>query len=248
MWKLSDGRNRLWGNLDLALVGGATLSKSLIQLSVDGWGCVPSQLFGLKPNHGRVNGDLLQKDLCQTAEFNVLDSMAGHCQPTPLLVTPGHAQTSLVQSLVGSLLLSPGSWCAQGFVCAVQEYVSLVLWKFCNQIPLASKVKCPGGSQSLSRSPDVGKPVMGLELSQQCENSFDKIVPQSVGRLLSDSMVGHTRRASHVCCSQSPYPNTRPLLTDASTGDIQTLKGKSGSVSCGVPASLVPTRFCLSHS
>ena len=76
-------------------------------------------------------------------------------------MTPGHAQTSLVQSLVGSLLLSPGSWCAQGFVCAVQEYVSLVLWKFCNQIPLTSKVKCPGGSQSLFRSPDVGKPVMG---------------------------------------------------------------------------------------
>ena len=71
MWKFSDGRNRLWGNLDLALVGGATLSKSLIQLSVDGWGCVPSQLFGLKPNYDSVNGDLLQKDLGQTAEFSV---------------------------------------------------------------------------------------------------------------------------------------------------------------------------------
>ena len=86
--------------------------------------------------------------------------MAGHCQLTPLLVTPGHIQT-LVQSLVRSLLLSPGSWCAQGFVHAVQEYVSLVLWKFGNQIPLASKVKFPEGSQSLSRSPDAGKPVVG---------------------------------------------------------------------------------------
>ena len=161
--KLSDRRNWLRGNLGLALVGGAMLSKSLIQLSVDGWGCVPSQLFGLKPNYGRVNGgngNLLQKDLCQTTEFSVPDSMAGHCQLTPLLVPPGHTQT-LVQSLVRSLLLSPWSWRAQGFVRAVQEYVSLVLWKFCNQIPLASKVKFPGGSQSLSRSPDVGKPVVG---------------------------------------------------------------------------------------
>ena len=35
-----------------------------------------------------------------------------------------------------------------GFVCTLQESVSPVLWKFCNQIPLAFKVKFPGGSQS----------------------------------------------------------------------------------------------------
>ena len=34
------------------------------------------------------------------------------------------------QSLVGSLLLSPGSWCAQGSVCALQESVSPFLTKF----------------------------------------------------------------------------------------------------------------------
>ena len=41
-------------------------SKSLIQFSVDGPGCVPSLLFDLRPNYGRGNednGDLLQKDL-----------------------------------------------------------------------------------------------------------------------------------------------------------------------------------------
>ena len=43
---------------------------------------------------------------------------------------PGHSRASLGQSLVGSLLLSPGSWCAQGSVCACQESVSPVLWKF----------------------------------------------------------------------------------------------------------------------
>ena len=34
------------------------------------------------------------------------------------------------QSLVGSLLLSPGSQCAQGSVYALKESVSPVLWKF----------------------------------------------------------------------------------------------------------------------
>ena len=33
------------GKLGLLLMGGAMLSKSLIQYSVDGWSCVPSLLF-----------------------------------------------------------------------------------------------------------------------------------------------------------------------------------------------------------
>ena len=44
------------------------LSKSLIQFSVDGWGCVPSLLFDLRPNYGggnEDNGDLLQKVPCR---------------------------------------------------------------------------------------------------------------------------------------------------------------------------------------
>ena len=40
-------------------------------------------------------------------------------------------RASLSQSLVGSLLLSPGFWCTQGFVCALQKSVSPVLCKFC---------------------------------------------------------------------------------------------------------------------
>ena len=54
---------------------------------------------------------------------------AGHHRYMPLPETPGHSQTSLGQSLVGSLLLSPGSWCAPGSVCALQESVSPVLYK-----------------------------------------------------------------------------------------------------------------------
>ena len=39
------GERKLRWKLGLILMGGAMLSKSLIQLSVDGWGCVPSLLF-----------------------------------------------------------------------------------------------------------------------------------------------------------------------------------------------------------
>ena len=54
-----------------------------------------------------------------TAALSAPNPSAGHCQPMPLLETSGHSQASLGQSLVGSLLLSPGSWCAQGSVCAL---------------------------------------------------------------------------------------------------------------------------------
>ena len=53
---------------DLHLMEGAMLSKSLIQFSVDGWGCVPSLLFDLRPNSyggNEDNGNLLHRKLDQ---------------------------------------------------------------------------------------------------------------------------------------------------------------------------------------
>ena len=47
------------------------------------------------------------------AALSAPDPVAGHCPPTPVPETPGHSQASLDQSLLGSLLLSPGSWCTQ---------------------------------------------------------------------------------------------------------------------------------------
>ena len=44
-----------------------------------------------------------------TATLSAPNPAAGHRQPMPLPETPGHSQASLSQSLVGSLLLSPGS-------------------------------------------------------------------------------------------------------------------------------------------
>ena len=53
--KLPDGRDWLRGKLGLVLMGGAMLSKSLIQFSVDGRSCFPSLLFDLRPNYGGGN-------------------------------------------------------------------------------------------------------------------------------------------------------------------------------------------------
>ena len=51
----------------LVLMGGAVLSKTLIQFSVDGQGCVPSLLFDLKPSYSggnEDNGDIPQEVPC----------------------------------------------------------------------------------------------------------------------------------------------------------------------------------------
>ena len=88
------------------------LSKSLIQFSIEGLGCVPSLLFDLRPNYGggnEDNGNLIQRSHAHSGTLSVPNPTAGHCRPTPLPETPGHSQTSLSQTLVGSLLLSPGS-------------------------------------------------------------------------------------------------------------------------------------------
>ena len=101
----------------------------------------------------------------RTFAFSAYDPTEGHSRPMPPLEMPGHSQASLAQSPVGTLLLCPGSWCSHAFVCALQESVSPVLWKFYNQIPLAPKVKLPGGSQSLCQISRLGHLFWVLELS-----------------------------------------------------------------------------------
>ena len=89
--------------------------------------------------------------------------------PMPLLETPGYSQASLGQSLVGSLLLSPGSWCTQGSVWALQESIFQALCKvwqlfggvngdllqedlLCTQV-CCTQSPCPCGSPLLSPLP-----------------------------------------------------------------------------------------------
>ena len=65
-----------------------------------------------------------------------------------------------------SFLLAPG---VQKAVCALEESVSPVLLKFCNQVPLAFKVKFPGCSESLCCLYRLGNLFSVLELSFQQE-------------------------------------------------------------------------------
>ena len=67
--------------LGVVLMGGAMLSKSLIQFSVDGQCCVPFLLFDLRPNYGggnEDNGELLQKVHACTATQSAPDPAADH--------------------------------------------------------------------------------------------------------------------------------------------------------------------------
>ena len=188
-------RHWLWGKLGLVLMGRAMLRKSLIHISFDGWGCVPSLLLGLRSNYGKLNegnSDLLQRTCVFTVVFSATDPAAGHCHPMPPLETSGHSQASLAQSLMGTLLLSPGSCCTQGFVCALQVSVSPVLWKFCNQIlssvPTGLQSQIPLGFSVPLLDPQIWKTVVGPRTFLTvweflwC-NCF-------VGRLLGSSVVG----------------------------------------------------------
>ena len=122
LWKFPDGGD-LWGHLGklgLVLMGKDMLSKSLIQFSIDDGGCFPSLLF----LWGQTMVEVMKITVISfkmshacTATLSAPNAAAGQHWPMPLPETPGHSWVNLGQFLVGSLLLSPGSWCAQGYFC-----------------------------------------------------------------------------------------------------------------------------------
>ena len=96
-------------------------------------GCIPSLLFALRPNMVevmKIMATSFKRFHASIAAISAPNPAAGHHWPMSLPGIPGHSQVGLSQPLVGSLLLSPGSWCALAFVCALQESVSPVLCKF----------------------------------------------------------------------------------------------------------------------
>ena len=102
--------------MGLVLMGGAMLSKSLIQFSVDGWVYVPSLLFTWGQTMVEVKKIMatsFKRSYAHTATLSAPNKAAGHQRPMPPPESPGHLRASLGQSLVGSLLLFPGSWCTQ---------------------------------------------------------------------------------------------------------------------------------------
>ena len=97
LWKLPDGRNWLKGKLVRVLMGGTMLSKSLIQFSVDGWGCVPSLLFTWGQTMVEVMKIMVtsfKRSYAWTATLSAPNPAASHW-PMPPPETPGHLQASL---------------------------------------------------------------------------------------------------------------------------------------------------------
>ena len=125
LWKLPYGRDWLREKLGLVLMGGAMLSKSLIQFSIDGESCLPSLLFTWGQTMVEVMKIMVtsfKRSRACTAILRDPNPAAGHHRPMPLLETPGYSQASLSQSLVRSLLLSPGSWCTRFCLCPPRVY------------------------------------------------------------------------------------------------------------------------------
>ena len=72
----------------------------------------------------RIMGTSFRRSHTRTAAPSAPDPAAGHHRPTCLLEMSKHSWASLGQSLSELLLLFPGSWSVQGFVCVLQESVS----------------------------------------------------------------------------------------------------------------------------
>ena len=104
-------RDWLRGKPCLVLMGRAMLSKSLIQFSVDGWGCVPSLLFDLWSNYSggnEDNGDLFQKVPC----IHCHTQCPQYCT-RPLLIHASARDTWMLTSKSGSVscrVTAPFSW------------------------------------------------------------------------------------------------------------------------------------------
>ena len=113
-------------------MGKAMLSKSLIQFSVDGRGCVSSLLFDLRPNYcggNEDNGDLLQK----VPYMHCLTQCPQPCsRPPPTHTSAGDSWTHTGKSgSVSCWVTAPFSWVLvhKVLLCPLRIYFP-VLFKF----------------------------------------------------------------------------------------------------------------------
>ena len=106
--------------MENCVLGGAMLSKSLTQFSVDGRDCVPSLWFDLSPNYGGGKEDnhcLFKRcgALLHSVPVTLQQATANPRLCWRLLDTPGQVWVSLLWHHC-SFLLGPG---AQGSVCTL---------------------------------------------------------------------------------------------------------------------------------
>ena len=142
-------------------MGEATLSKSLIQFSIDG-----QSSFDL----GQTMVELMKIIFLQKIPCRHCCTQCPQPCSRPLLTQASTRDSWILMGKSRSVscgVTAPFSWVLvhTWFCFALQEFAFLVLWKFCNQIPLASKVRFPTGSQSLWQIPRLGTLFWALELN-----------------------------------------------------------------------------------
>jgi len=104
----------------------------------------------------KLQEGLCQEEPSQLAAASAATPVVSPCWPTPPQEAFQRCQVVLVQFPVGSLLLSSESWCAQDFVCALQEW-SLCIPQTCGS-PI-TKSCCTSSPDSLGiPSPFVRSP------------------------------------------------------------------------------------------
>ena len=170
----------------------------------------------------------------RTVVFSAPYPMASHCWSTSPPETPGHSQASLVQSLFGSLLLSSGSWCTPRFCLCPPR----VLPQSCGSSVIISH--WPSNSNSLGvLSPFTGSP--GWEI---CGPRTFATVWEILWYNCSP-VCGLSAQWFYGGAHMPPLPgllqpeslSSQQATVDPCLHRRQTLKGRSGSVSCGVPGS-----------
>ena len=107
-------------------------------------------------------------------------------------------------------VIAPFSWvlvCPR-LCCALQESVSPVQGRFCNQIILVFKVKFPEDCQSLCWIPRLGYLLWALEFLQQCDNCFGIIVSSLSTQQLHSGAYGYLLQKD--LCHRPCFPGLQP--------------------------------------
>ena len=153
----------------------------------------------------KIMGTSFKRSYACTAALTAPNPEAGHHRPTPPPETLGHSQTSLGQSLEGSLLLYPGSWCTKVSVCACQESISQ---------------SCVSSGTFM-----VGLMAISSKRAYAISKSAATRGPASAA-VTADPYLHRRDSNTAVHCWPVPLQETlkhsSPLLTRTSTGDTQT--------------------------
>ena len=174
-------------------------------------------------------GTSFKRSHAWTAAFSVPNPAAGHHQPTPPLDTTEDSQASLGQSLVRSKLLSPGSCCAQVFVCLTkslfpQSCVNSVINS--HQPPKSNSLGFSGPLPELQ----VGKYIVGHRILQEfiwynCFAAYRSSAWRLYGGVNRDFL---RQGLCHMLCD-SGLMHPEPLPLKQATADLYLCKRHSNT-------------------